>query len=141
MFLRGGSASQKKVGGYQKTTRKADPKSSKGINIKSRGPEEEIIISAFKSLANHLGVEISDLFFEQAECTLKKYGWPRTPQLQLVSFQGKEVTVENCKCGQPAAVWAMKLSTKIEHKFCKNCFSKVPLRYDQKTWHIIRRKN
>lgn len=139
MFLRDRHGFAKNIiGGYQ-TTRQADPKSSRGINIKSRGIEEETIISNFKSLAVHLKVEISDLFFEQAECTLKKYGWPRTPQTQLATFQEGQVAIELCKCGKPVFVSAKNLQTKIDHQFCKDCFSKVPMRYDAKTWHIIRR--
>jgi hypothetical protein len=121
-------------------TKTADPNSKKGINIKSRSVDEENIISFFKSLANHLQVEVSDLFFEQAEKTLKLYNWPPNPQLQLLAFQGGTSIVENCTCGHPAVIWASHLPSKTDYKFCKECFSKIPMRYDSKIWRITRRK-
>jgi hypothetical protein len=137
-------ASQKQqLGGYQKTTRQADPNSKEGFSIKARGESEKLSIHKLKKLAIQDGVEIADLVFEALDLVFKVHHFDTlpNPQLQLTPFQQGTLTVDKCKCGKEAFVWALNLQSKGEHKFCKTCFSKLPMRYDQKTWHIIRRKN
>ncbi len=121
--------------------REANPESKKGVNFKARTPEEEQINSDIKSLAKHLRVQLSDLWFETAIRTLKQYNWPPTPQTQLSAFQGgvKQVVIEKCRCGAKAEVYAKNLQTKEEYHFCKQCFSQVPMRYDAKIWRVLRK--
>jgi hypothetical protein len=110
--------------------------------VKARGESEKKSIGNLKQLAVQDGVNVADLIFEAIDLVFKVHHWPPgNPQLQLSNFQqGKLPTVENCKCGREVAVWTLNLQTKTEYKFCSKCFAKVPMRYDQKTWHIIRRK-
>lgn len=119
-------------------TKKANPNSTKGINVKSRTQEEEIILRDFKSLANHLNVDISNLFFEQSIKTLKSYNWPNSPQTSLAAFKEGTVQIHKCKCGADASVFASQLALKQDYYFCKECLSRVPMRYDAKLWKIRR---
>lgn len=94
-----------------------------------------------KALCIQDGITIRDLLSEALELVFKVHHWPPgNPQLQLASFQEK-IVVEKCKCGRPTNVWALHLASKEEHKFCSKCFSEIPMRYDSKVWHIIRRKS
>lgn len=121
-------------------TRKADPNSKKGINFKARNPEEEEINSNVKAYANSLGVDVSDVYFEMAIVFLKMKGWPQhKAQTQLSVFHDGYVQTDKCSCGKNAVVIAVDLRSKTESKFCRTCFSKVPMRYDAKVWKIIRR--
>jgi hypothetical protein len=120
-------------------TRKANPQNGKWINCNANNPEEETIISNFKSYALHLHVDYRDLFFEMAIRELKEVGWPPTPQTKLAVFQGGQAPVDKCKCGLDATVFAENLQTKEDFKFCGVCFGQVPLRYDAKVWRIVKR--
>ena len=122
-------------------TRQADPNSKDGFSIKARGESEKLSIHKLKKLAVQDGIEITDLVFEALDLVFKVHHFDTlpNPQLQLTPFQQGKLTVEKCKCGREVIVWALHLSTKEEHKFCKQCFSKVPMRHDADTWHIIRR--
>jgi hypothetical protein len=127
-------------GGY-KTTRQADPNSKDFLSIKARGESEKKVIGDLKQLSVQDGVNVADLVFEAIDLVFKVHHWPPgNPQLQLSNFQQGTLLADKCKCGQDAAVWALNLSSKVEYKFCGKCFGKVPMRYDAKTWHIIRRK-
>jgi hypothetical protein len=128
---------------FSQLTRQADPNSKEGFSIKARGESEKLCIHKLKKLAVQDGIEIADLVFEALDLVFKVHHFDTlpNPQLQLTPFQQGKLVTENCKCGKEAAVWALNLTSKTEFKFCKNCFGKVPMRYDQKTWHIIRRKN
>jgi hypothetical protein len=134
---------RKKSWRLSKTTRQPNPNSKNGFSVKARDESEKLYIHKLKKLAIQDGVEIADLVFEALDLVFKVHHFDTfpNPQLQLTPFQqGKLPTVDKCKCGKEASVWALNLQTKVEHKFCVQCFGKVPMRYDAKTWHIIRRK-
>lgn len=121
-------------------TRKADPNSKKGINFKARSIEEEEINSNIKSYANSLNLDVSDIYFEMATIYLKMKGWPQhKAQTQLNVFHDGHIQTDKCSCGKNAVILAKDLRSDSEFKFCRACFSKVPLRYDAKVWKIIRR--
>ncbi len=123
-------------------TKQADPNSKTGFNVKARDESEKLAIHKLKKLAVQDEVEISDLVFEALDLVFKVHHFDvaPNPQLQMSPFlNGQLPTVEKCKCGKPVAVWAFKLQDRQEYKFCRECFSKVPLRYDEKVWRIIRR--
>ena len=125
-------------------TRQADPKSTGYFSIKARNETEHQLIGDLKRLSRQDDIDLADLVFEGIQYMFKAHKWPPgNPQTQLSTYQQTELSiVEKCKCGRIAVIHAIDLRgvTKIEHNFCQNCFSNVPLRHDPKIWKITTNK-
>jgi hypothetical protein len=107
------------------------------------GQEEEKISITFKTVCIQDDETQHDMLLEAIQLWFVKHHLDLggNPQRILPSFQQETLTAEKCQCGREVVVWALNLTSKVEFKFCKQCFGKVPMRYDAKTWHIIRRKS
>jgi hypothetical protein len=133
-------------------TRQANPNVKDNIHVRARDESEEQKFSDLKKLAIQDEVELVELVLEGIDAVFKNHHWPPgNPQLPLSIFQTQltlqqqqQRQIENCKCGRPAVIYATDLQSvaKVEQRFCKSCFSQVPLRHDPKVWKItIDRRN